>query len=84
MRGRPQIRAYWQSLMETNVRQAELEVLDLEDYGDMALERTRYTMRDEHGRVVDAGKYVLLWARANGGWELHCDILNSNLSAPGS
>jgi ketosteroid isomerase-like protein len=80
LRGRPEIQAYWQSRMDTSVRQAELEMLDLEDYGDLALERTRYTMRDGHGRVVDTGKYVVLWARVNGHWELHRDILNSGLS----
>jgi len=92
LRGKPEIQAYWQSRMDASVQQAELEMLDLEvydkldpeTYGTLALERTLYTMRDEHGRIVDEGKYVLLWARVNGHWELHRDILNSSPSSPTS
>jgi uncharacterized protein (TIGR02246 family) len=84
LRGRREIQAYWQSRLDGDVQEAELEMLDVEDYGDLALERTRYTMRDEHGRVVDSGKYVLLWERVNGHWELYRDILNSSPDTPAS
>ena len=76
LRGRREVQAYWQARIDANVRDAELEMLDVDDYGDLVLERTRYTMRDEHGRVVDTGKYVLLWERVNGHLELYRDILN--------
>ena len=84
LRGRREIQAYWQSLMDANVHEAELEMLDVDDYGDMALERTRYTMRDGHGRVIDTGKYVLLWERVNGHLELYRDVLTSSPDAPES
>ena len=82
LRGRREIQAYWQSRMDANVREAELEMLDVEDHGQLALAHTRYTMRDEHGRVVDTGRYALLWERVNGHWELYRDILNSSPDSP--
>ena len=84
LRGRREVQAYWQSRINADVRDAELEMLDVDDYGDLVLERTRYTMRDEEGRVVDTGKYVLLWERVNGHLELYRDVLNRSLDAPGA
>ena len=37
---------------------------------------------DEQGRVVDTGKYVLLWERVNGHLELYRDILNRSPEEP--
>ena len=84
LRGRREVQAYWQSRMDADVRDAELEMLDVDDYGDLVLERTRYTMRDEQGRVVDTGKYVLLWERVNGHLELYRDVLTRSPDAPES
>ena len=84
LRGRREVQAYWQSRIDADVRDAELEMLDVDDYGDLVLERTRYTMRDEQGRVVDTGKYVLLWERVNGHLELYRDVLNRSPDAPES
>jgi uncharacterized protein (TIGR02246 family) len=84
VRGRREVQAYWQSRLDADVRDAELEMLDVDDYGDLVLERTRYTMRDEEGQVVDTGKYVLLWERVNGHLELYRDVLTRSPDAPES
>ena len=84
LRGRREVQAYWQSRLDADVRDAELELVDMDDYGDLVLERTRYTMRDEQGQVVDTGKYVLLWERVNGHLELYRDVLNRSPDAPES
>jgi uncharacterized protein (TIGR02246 family) len=84
LRGRREVQAYWQSRLDADVRDAELEMLDVDDYGDLVLERTHYTMRDEEGRVVDTGKYVLLWERVNGHLALYRDVLTSSPDAPES
>jgi uncharacterized protein (TIGR02246 family) len=84
VRGRREIQAYWQSRIDADVRDAELEMLDVDDCGDLVLERTHYRLLDAHRRVVDSGKYVLLWERVNGHLEVYRDVLTSSPDAPES
>jgi ketosteroid isomerase-like protein len=36
-------------------------------------------MKVEGGKVVDRGKYIVIWKREQGQWKLHRDIWNTSM-----
>jgi len=80
--GKEAIQRFWQGLIDTGVKQIALTTLDAEAHGDLAYEVGLYTLKAADGKVVDSGKYVVVWKRENKQWKLQCDIWNTNLSSP--
>jgi ketosteroid isomerase-like protein len=48
----------------------------------MAHEVGKYTLMGDGDKVLDSGKYVVIWQRQDGQWKLHRDIWNSSQPAP--
>jgi ketosteroid isomerase-like protein len=76
------IQQFWQGVMASGVKGATLITLEVDEQGDTAYEVGKYELRGEGNKVLDHGKYVVVWKRAQGQWRLHRDIWNSNLPAP--
>jgi len=76
--GREALRKYWQGAMEAGIKESRLEIIEVEDHGDTAIEVSMYTLVGEGGRVLGKGKYIVVWKRVAGQWKLHRDIFNSN------
>ena len=51
--------------------------------GDMAYDYGWYTFAfdTDDGRVMDKGKYVVVWKKIGGTWKVTADIFNTNLPA---
>ncbi len=51
--------------------------------GDMAYDYGWYTFAfdTDNGRVMDKGKYIVVWKKIGGVWKVASDIFNSNLPA---
>jgi ketosteroid isomerase-like protein len=82
MAGQAAIQAFWQGAMDMGIRSAQLEIAEVEDYGDTAIEVSSYTLCGEDGQVLDQGKYIVVWKRKGEQWKLHRDIFNSSLPVP--
>ncbi len=82
--GQQSIQMFWQAVMEMGVKEAKLQILEVEGHGDKAIELSTFTLQGEGGTVLDKGKYVVIWKQEDGHWKLHRDIFNSSLPAPGS
>lgn len=80
--GKQAIQTFWQGAMNTGITGAKLETVEVENYGDTAGEVGKYTLQGEGGKVVDMGKYVVIWKQESGQWKLHRDIWNSSTPAP--
>lgn len=80
--GRQAIQTFWQALMDMGIKAAKLEILEVEDHGDTAIEVSTYTLQGEAGQVLDRGKYIIIWKQEHGQWKLHRDIFNSSMPAP--
>jgi hypothetical protein len=65
------------------VREAKLEIVELEDRGDAAIEVSTFALLGDGGQVLDKGKYIVSWRQEDGQCELHRDIFNSSMPAPG-
>jgi uncharacterized protein (TIGR02246 family) len=72
------IRAFWQAAMDNGIAAARLEIMEVEDHGDTAVEVSRYTLLGTGEQVLDQGKYIVIWKQERGHWKLHRDIFNSS------
>jgi ketosteroid isomerase-like protein len=81
--GKQGIQAVWQYMMDTGVKEAALEILELEPMGDKAvcdIGKYRLKIEPEPGVTVeDVGKYVVIWKHDGESWKLDVDISNTSL-----
>jgi uncharacterized protein (TIGR02246 family) len=82
--GKGAIQMFWQAVMDMGIKEAKLEIVEVEAHGDTAIEVSTFTLHGEGGQVLDKGKYIVIWKREGGQWKLHRDIFNSSMPAPGS
>jgi ketosteroid isomerase-like protein len=68
----------WQSVIDAGIKGLELTTVDVEGQGDTAYEAGRYRLLGDGGKVLDQGKYVVVWKRDGGQWKLHRDIWNTS------
>jgi ketosteroid isomerase-like protein len=68
--------------MDMGIKEVKLEIVEIEAYGDIAIEVSKYTLQGEGGQALDTGKYIVIWKQEGGQWKLHRDIFNSSMPAP--
>jgi len=81
--GRQAVQMFWQALMNMGIKEAKMEIIEVEGHGDTAIEVSTFTLQGEGGQVLDKGKYIVIWKQEEGQWKLHRDIFNSSMPAPG-
>lgn len=79
--GNADVQAFWKTVFDAGIKKAKLETVEVEGMGDTACEVGQYTLFVEGDQVADAGKYVVIWKKANGQWKLHRDIWNTSMPA---
>ena len=54
--------------------------VDVAASGDLAYDYGAYSFAfdSEEGRVVDEGKYIVVWKKVDGAWKVMADIFNGN------
>jgi uncharacterized protein (TIGR02246 family) len=76
-RGRAAIAAFWRNGFEAEPPKAmRLETQDVESAGDLAYETGNVTIVARDG-ATSQGRYVVVWKREGGRWQLHRDIWNA-------
>ena len=75
------IAAFWKAGMTPNGPALKLTTSEVATHGDMAHETGTYTITASDGKVVEKGKYVVIWKNEGGQWKLHRDIWNSDSPA---
>jgi len=78
--GHAKIAKFWQSVFDAGVTGLTLETLEVSTMGDTAAEIGKVQLKDKTGKVIDTGKYVVVWKRVDGIWKLHRDIWTSNMA----
>ncbi len=81
IQGRKNIRQFWQGIFNMGIKQAKLEIIELEHLLDTANEVGKYTLHGEGGRLVEQGTYMVIWKQEDGQWKLHRNMFNSNIAA---
>jgi ketosteroid isomerase-like protein len=81
IQGRQSIRQFWQGIMDKGIKEAKLEIIELEQLLDTANEVGKYKLLGENGRLVERGTYIVIWKQEYGQWKLHRNMFNSSLAA---
>jgi uncharacterized protein (TIGR02246 family) len=77
--GREAIRRVWQGAMDAGVTNVTVRTIEVEARGDLAYEGGEYGLDapGKDGKLAhSAGKYIVVWKRHNGTWQLYRDIWN--------
>jgi len=74
------IQKFWQDRLDSGVRGVTLKSLEIEGHATTAHEVGQYELRDPAGKLVDRGKYVVIWKRDGGKWKLHRSIWTTSLA----
>lgn len=82
--GQQAIQDFWQALIDMGIKQAKLEIIEVDSYNDTAIEVSKFMLLGEGEQVLNHGKYIVIWKQINGRWKLHRDIFNSSMPAPGA
>lgn len=75
------IPALWGSFIRMGVKDVKLMTDDVSGNQDQLAETGRYEIYAAENKMLDKGKYVVVWKRVNGGWKIYRDIWNSNMPA---
>jgi uncharacterized protein (TIGR02246 family) len=78
--GRDAIQAMWQSVIQSGIGSAKLVTREMDSSGDLAWETGNYELFTKDNTSADHGKYVVVWKRVQGNWQLHRDIWNSSVA----
>jgi ketosteroid isomerase-like protein len=79
--GTQAIGQFWQSVFNSGIKGASLKTLEAEGHGDTAHEVGQYELRGADGKVLDHGKYVVIWKKEGASWKLHRDIWTTSVAA---
>jgi len=80
VQGKENIAAFWQTAIDMGIKSVKLNLLEIEQHGDTAIEVGKYTMMTENNDVIDHGKGIVIWKLENGHWKLHRDMWNTSLT----
>jgi uncharacterized protein (TIGR02246 family) len=76
VKGREAVQGLWQGVIDSGVKGAVLETIDLDVHGDDAVEAGEGTLLVAGGQVAGRVKYIVVWKRINGEWKYYRDIWN--------
>ena len=74
--GRPAIAAFWKGAIDAGVKDLVLTTVQVESAGDLAYEVGKVRLVAKDGQATE-DRYLVVWKRENGKWQLHRDIWNS-------
>ena len=82
IRGAEAIQKFWQGALDSGVAAIDLKTIEIYGHGPTATEVGEYDLRDKAGKVLDHGKYVVVWQHADGKWKLLRDMYSTNVPSP--
>lgn len=79
VRGKQDIKEFWQSAVNAGIKYIKIDILEVEQHDDTAIEMSNYTLSNSDKQVIDAGKGIVIWKKTGDAWKMHRDIWNSSL-----
>ena len=77
--GTAAIGQFWQAVFSSGIKGATLTTVEVEGHGNTAHEVGKYELRGADGKVLDHGKYVVIWKKEGASWKLHRDIWTTSV-----
>ena len=82
IRGTEAIRKFWQGAITSGIADIGLKTIEVFAQGSTATEVGQYELRDKAGKVLDHGKYIVIWRRDGDNWKLLRDMFSTNVALP--
>ena len=79
VRSKQDIKEFWQSAIDMGIKYIKIDIIEVEQHNDTAIEMSNYTLSDSDKQVIDAGKGIVTWKNTGDAWKMHRDIWNSSL-----
>ena len=79
IRGTEAIQKFWQGGLDSGIVAVSLKTIEVFGHGPTATEVGEYELRDKAGKVLDHGKYIVVWKHADGRWKLLRDMFSTNV-----
>lgn len=73
--------AWGQVIRMAGVKDFKITTTDVTGNAGLLAETGTYEMYGEGNKLIDKGKYVVVWKPENGGWKIYRDIGNSSMPA---
>ena len=71
----------WGSFIRMGVKDVKLVVDDIAGNADIISETGHYEIYAAENKMLDKGKYVVVWKPENGAWKMYRDIFNTSMPA---
>jgi ketosteroid isomerase-like protein len=71
----------WGSFIRMGVKDVKLVVDDIAGNADIISETGHYEIYAAENKMLDKGKYVVVWKPENGSWKMYRDIFNTSIPA---
>ncbi|MEH6525431.1 MAG: SgcJ/EcaC family oxidoreductase [Sneathiella sp.] len=82
LRGRDEIRGFFQAVLDMGIKEIRLSTNEVDLQGDTAIEVGTYELMADGGVQADHGKFLVVWKKTGGEWQLHRDMINTSMPAP--
>jgi uncharacterized protein (TIGR02246 family) len=82
IRGRDAIQKFWQGALDSGIAGVGLKTVEIFGQSPTVTEAGQYELSDKAGKVLDHGKYIVIWRREGGHWKLLRDMFSTNVTAP--
>ncbi len=79
VKDRQDIKEFWQSAIGMGIKYIKIDIIELEQYNDTAIEMSNYILSGSDKQVIDTGKGIVIWKRNGDVWKMHRDIWTSSL-----
>jgi ketosteroid isomerase-like protein len=81
IKGTQAIQKFWQGALDSGIAEVGLKTIEIFGHGPTATEVGQYELRDQAGKVLDHGKYIVVWRHEGGKWKLLRDMFSTNVPA---
>ena len=73
------IAGLWGAVIRMGIKDAKFMTDEVTGNGEILAETAHYEMYGADNKLLDKGKYVVVWKPVNGEWKLYRDIWNSSM-----
>ncbi|MFL6606295.1 MAG: YybH family protein [Steroidobacteraceae bacterium] len=80
IRGKQAIQKFWQGALDSGIAGIALKTVEVFAQGAAATEVGQYELRDKAGKVLDHGKYIVIWRHEGDKWKLLRDMFSTNVA----
>jgi uncharacterized protein (TIGR02246 family) len=80
IRGAEAIQKFWQGALDSGIAAIGLRTIEVFGRGATTTEVGEYELRDKAGKLLDHGKYIVVWRHADGQWKLLRDMFSTNVA----